>query len=255
MKNLFSVDGKVVVITGGSTGIGVMMAKGFLENGAKVYITARSLEQLEATAADLSQYGPCIPIRSDLSTLAGVEAFATAVQAEEPSIDILINNAGMAWADDVDTFPEAGWDRVMELNVKSVFFLTQKLLPALRAAGIEEHPARVVNIASMNGITHPGMKTYSYSSSKAAVIHLTRHMGADIARDHINMNAIAPGFFPSDMTASLMQDEEALVGHLPIPRVGRPEEIAGTALYLCSAASNYVIGQTVVVDGGWIAQS
>lgn len=255
MKDLFSVADRTVVITGGSTGIGVMLAQGFLENGAKVYITARSLDQLEATAANLSQYGECIPIRSDLSTMDGIDAFASAVLKREPSLDILINNAGVAWAEDVDTFPERGWDMVMDLNVKSVFFLTQKLLPALRAAGTEEHPARVVNIASMNGITHPGMKTYSYSSSKAAVIHLTRHMGADIARDHINMNAIAPGFFPSDMTAVLMENEEALVGHLPIPRTGRPGEMAGAAIYLCSAASNYVVGQTLVVDGGWIAQS
>jgi len=196
MKNLFSVAGKVAVVTGGSTGIGAMIARGFVENGVKTYITARKLEQLEATAAELSQFGECIAIQSDLSTMAGVDAFAAAVLAREDKLDILINNAGATWGAPVDEFPEGGWDKVMNLNVKSIFFLTQRFLPALRAAGEANDPSRIVNISSINGITHPHMNNYSYSASKAAVIQLTRHMAADLGPEHININGIARRIFP-----------------------------------------------------------
>ena len=168
------------MVTGGSTGIGAMIARGLVENGVKTYITARKLEQLEATAAQLSQLGDCIAIQSDLSTLEGIDGFTTELRQRETSIDILINNAGATWGAEIDEFPESGWDKVMDLNVKSLFFLTQRLLPALDAAATAEDPARVVNISSINGYTHPHMNNSSYSASKAAVIQLTRHLAADL---------------------------------------------------------------------------
>jgi len=257
MKNLFDVSGKVAVVTGGSTGIGKMIARGFVENGVKTYITARKQPTLDETAAELGQWGECIAIQSDLSTMDGVNAFADAVLSRESRVDILINNAGATWGASVDDFPEKGWDKVMDLNVKSIFFLTQRFLAALRAAGTPESPARVINISSINGITHPGMTNYSYSASKAALIQLTRHMAADLARDNININGIAPGFFPSKMTAFLLPEdpETADVDGQPIPRLGRAEDAAGTAIYLCSQASNYLCGHTIVMDGGMVAGS
>ncbi len=260
MKDLFDVSGKVAVVTGGSTGIGAMIARGFVENGVKTYITARKQPQLDETAAALNELaegeGSCVAIQSDLSCMEGVNAFADAVLAQEDKIDIVINNAGATWDAPVDEFPESGWDKVMDLNVKSIFFLTQRFLPALRAAGSQDDPARVVNIASINGITHPGMNNYSYSASKAAVIQLTRHMAADLGPEHININGIAPGFFPSKMTAFLLpEDPEEMEVDQPIRRLGRPEDAAGTTIYLCSKASNYLCGHTIVMDGGVIAAS
>jgi NAD(P)-dependent dehydrogenase (short-subunit alcohol dehydrogenase family) len=253
MKNLFSIAGKVAVVTGGSTGIGAMIARGFVENGAKTYITARKQEQLDHTATELSKLGECIAIQSDLSTMAGIQAFGDAVLAREPQIDILINNAGATWGADIDEFPESGWDKVMDLNVKSLFFLTQKFLPALRVAGTQGDPARIVNLASINGITHPGMNNYSYSASKAAVIQLTRHLAGDLAPEHINVNGIAPGYFPSKMTNHLIDFEEDMKKGIPVRQLGQPEDAAGTAIYLCSRASNYICGHTLVMDGGMVA--
>jgi len=253
MKNLFSVEGKVAVVTGGSRGIGAMIARGFVENGVKTYITARKEEELQATAEQLSAFGECIAIQADLSTMEGLTAFANEIGARENKLDILINNAGATWGAPLDDFPENGWDKVMDLNVKSIFFLTQKLLPLLRAAGTAEDPARVINIGSINGLTHSHMNTYSYTASKAAVHHLTRHLGGDLATDHINVNAIAPGFFPSKMTASLLKHEEEMLKDIPLNRLGNPEDAAGTAIYLCSRASAWVTGHTLTLDGGYVA--
>jgi len=167
-----------------------------------------------------------------------------------------VNNAGASWGAPLDEYPESGWDKVMNLNVKSLFFLTQQLLPALRASGTPEDPARVINISSINGLANPGMPTYAYSSSKAAVIHLTRHLASDLARDNINVNGIAPGFFPSKMTAGLLdQFEQKMLRRIPRGRLGQPEDMAGTAIYLSSRASAWVVGQTLVLDGGLIASA
>jgi 2-deoxy-D-gluconate 3-dehydrogenase len=255
MKHLFDVSGKVAVVTGGSRGIGAMIARGFVANGVKTYITSRREEELRATEAELSAIGECVAIPSDLSDLAGVADFAAAVKAVESKLHILVNNAGATWGADIDEFPESGWDKTMDLNVKSLFFLTQQFLPALRAAGSAEDPARVINIGSINGITHPHMTNYAYSASKAAVHQLTRHLGADLAPQGINVNGIAPGFFPSKMTAHLLAHEAEMAATFPRRRLGDAEDAAGTAIYLCARASAWMTGQTLVLDGGAVANA
>ena len=255
MQDLFNVKGKVAVVTGGSRGIGAMIARGFVENGVKTYITARKEEELQAAATELSALGECIAIPSNLATLEGVTAFADAVKAREGQVHILVNNAGATWGAEFEDFPEAGWDKIMDLNVKSLFFLTQQLLGSLRAAGSNEDPARVINIGSINGFTNPHMKNYSYSASKAAVHHLTRHLAADLAGEYINVNAIAPGFFPSKMTAHMLEEESQteMLKAIPRGRLGNPEDAAGTAIYLSSRASAWVTGHTLALDGGYLA--
>lgn len=254
LENLFSLSGKVAVVTGGSRGIGAMISRGFLDSGVKTYITSRKAGELQATAKQLSEFGDCIPIQSDLSSMEGVTAFADEIKSREQQIDILVNNAGASWGADIDSYPEAGWDKVMDINTKAVFFLTQQMLPLLRTAGDSDDPARVINIASINGITHPLMPTYAYSASKAAVIQMTRHLAADLAREHINVNGIAPGFFHSKMTAGLLDKfGDDLLDKTPAGRLGEPEDMAGTAIYLCSRASAWVIGHTIVLDGGLVA--
>ena len=255
MQDLFNVKGKVAVVTGGSRGIGAMIARGFVENGVKTYITARKEEELQAAATELSALGDCIAIPSNLATLEGVTAFADAVKTREGQVHILVNNAGATWGAEFEDFPEAGWDKIMDLNVKSLFFLTQQLLGSLRAAGSNEDPARVINIGSINGFTNPHMKNYSYSASKAAVHHLTRHLAADLAEEYINVNAIAPGFFPSKMTAHMLEEENQteMLKAIPRGRLGNPEDAAGTAIYLSSRASAWVTGHTLALDGGYLA--
>jgi NAD(P)-dependent dehydrogenase (short-subunit alcohol dehydrogenase family) len=255
MKNLFDVNGKVAVVTGGSRGIGAMIARGFVANGVKTYITARREDELRATGEALSALGECIAIPADLSSLDGVTRFAAEVTQAEEALHILVNNAGATWGADFDVFPESGWDKTMNLNVKSLFFLTRQFLPVLRAAGTDEDPARVINIGSINGITHPHLKNYAYSASKAAVHQLTRHLGADLAPRGINVNAIAPGFFPSKMTAHLLEHDAAMAASFPRGRLGDAEDVAGTAIYLCSRASAWVTGQTIVLDGGAVANA
>lgn len=255
MKNLFSISGKVAVVTGGSRGIGAMIARGFVENGVKTYITARKEEELRATERELAALGQCIAIPSDLSTLAGVTAFAQAITTAESKVHILVNNAGATWGAQIDQFPESGWDKTMDLNVKSMFFLTQQLLGPLRAASANDDPARVINIGSINGITHPHMPNYAYSASKAAVHQLTRHLGADLAPQGINVNGIAPGIFPSKMTAHLLAHEAEIARATPLGRLGNAEDAAGTAIYLCARASAWLTGQMVVLDGGMVANA
>ncbi|MEM9254652.1 MAG: SDR family NAD(P)-dependent oxidoreductase [Pseudomonadota bacterium] len=255
MKNLFDLSGKVAVVTGGSRGIGAMIAQGFVENGVKTFITARKEAELRETEKTLAALGDCIAIPSDLSSMEGIEAFSAAVSSETDCLDILVNNAGATWGADIDEFPESGWDKTMDLNVKSMFFLTQRFLPLLRAAGSDVDPARVINIGSINGITHPHMTNYAYSASKAAVHQLTRHLGADLAPQGINVNGIAPGFFPSKMTAHLLAHEEAVAATFPRRRLGDAEDAAGTAIYLSARASAWMTGQMLVLDGGSVANA
>lgn len=255
MKNLFSVEGKVAVVTGGSRGIGAMIARGFVENGVKTYITARKEKELRETEKELSEFGECVAIPSDLSSNEGVGAFAQIIRDAEEEVHILVNNAGATWGAEIDVFPENGWDKTMDLNVKSMFFLTQQLLPALRNAGNADDPARVINIGSINGITHPHMTNYAYSASKAAVHQLTRHLGADLAPQFINVNGIAPGFFPSNMTAYMLEQDLDFGAAFPRGRVGDAQDAAGTAIYLSSRASAWMTGQMLVLDGGSVANA
>jgi len=255
VKDLFSVAGKVAVITGGSRGIGAMIARGFVESGVKTYIVARGSEELETTVDQLSAAGECIGMAADLATFEGVVKFADAFKERELQLDILVNNAGATWGAAIDDFPEQGWDKVMNLNVKSLFFLTQQLLPALRKAARAEDPARVINIGSVNSFMHTAMRNYSYSASKSAVQCLTRHLGADLVTENINVNGIAPGYFPSKMTAYLLEDDAALLREIPRARLGNAEDVAGVAVFLASRASSYVIGQMIVLDGGMVASS
>ncbi|WOJ96150.1 SDR family oxidoreductase [Congregibacter brevis] len=250
MKSLFNLAGKVAVVTGGSRGIGAMIAQGLVENGVRTYITARRAEELQATADELSKLGECIAIPSNLADVDGLQGFANELKARESKIDILVNNAGASWGASIDEFPENGWDKIMDLNVKSLFFLTQALLEPLRAAASQEDPSRVINIGSINGLSYAALQNYSYSASKAAVHHLTRQLAVDLAPDNVNVNAIAPGFFPSKMTAHLLDHEEEMAKAIPRRRLGTPEDAAGSAIYLCSRASAFVTGHVLVLDGG-----
>ncbi|MFK8041240.1 SDR family oxidoreductase [Congregibacter sp.] len=250
MKSLFNLAGKVAVVTGGSRGIGAMIAQGLVENGVRTYITARRAEELQATADELSKLGECIAIPSNLADVEGLQGFANELKSREPKIDILVNNAGASWGASLDEFPENGWDKIMDLNVKSLFFLTQALLEPLRAAASQEDPSRVINIGSINGLSYAALQNYSYSASKAAVHHLTRQLAVDLAPDNVNVNAIAPGFFPSKMTAHLLDHEAEMAKAIPRRRLGTPEDAAGSAIYLCSRASAFVTGHVLVLDGG-----
>lgn len=253
MKNLFNIEGKVALVTGGSRGIGAMIARGFVENGVKTYISSRKAEVCDELAKELSQHGQCISLPADLSTMAGIESLAAALGEKEEKLDILVNNAGANWGAGIEQFPESGWDKVMDLNVKSPFFLTQKLLPSLKKAGTHESPARIINIASVDGMHAPSLETYSYSSSKAALILLTKTLAKRLARDHINVNAVAPGPFESKMMeATLNSARDAIVNAVPRRRIGEPGDMAGVAIYLSAPASSYVTGAVIPVDGGMV---
>ncbi len=251
MKNLFSVNGKVALVTGGSRGIGLMIARGFVENGARTYISSRKADVCERVADELSKSGECIALPADLSTVDGIKDLAARVSEKEPTLDILVNNAGAAWGAPIDDFPEAGWDKVMDLNVKSMFFMTQALLPNLEKAGTHDNPARIINIGSVDGIGLPHTDTWSYPASKAAVHQLTRVMANRLAARQINVNAVAPGPFESHMMAQTLETRgDKIAAALPRKRIGRPEDMAGVALYLSSKASAFVTGAVIPVDGG-----
>lgn len=251
IQDLFSVAGKVVLVTGGSRGIGLMIAHGFVANGAKVYISSRKADVCHAVAAELSKNGRCLAIPADLATNEGRETLITTLQAQEASLDVLVNNAGAAWGAPFDTYPESGYDKVMEINVKSIFMLTQALLPLLEANASLTNPARVINIGSIDGIQVPSTENYAYSASKAAVHHLTKVLGVQLGRRGITVNAIAPGPFESKMTAWMLENfQEDIEAQCPLGRIGRPADMAGIALYLASAAAAYVNGVVIPVDGG-----
>jgi NAD(P)-dependent dehydrogenase (short-subunit alcohol dehydrogenase family) len=252
-KNLFSLEGRVALVTGGSRGIGKMIAAGFLSQGAaRVYITARKAAACEATAQELSaEYaGECIALPIDISTMDGIALLAADIGTREPKLDILVNNAGAAWGADFDEFPESGWDKVMTLNVKTPFFLTKALAGSLRAAASAQRPAKVINIASIDGIFVNPLETYSYAASKSGLIHLTRRMAARLIRDHVVVSAIAPGPFQSDMNKAARDHADAVAARVPAGRIGHDADMAGAAIYLASRAGDYVVGTTIAVDGG-----
>ncbi|WP_249123057.1 MULTISPECIES: SDR family oxidoreductase [unclassified Bradyrhizobium] len=251
VEELFSVRGKVALVTGGSRGIGEMIARAYVENGARVHISARKADACDALAKELSQFGECISIPADISTMEGIAHLAAELGKRETRLDILVNNAGASWGASFAEFPESGWDKVMDLNVKSVFFLTQRLLPLLEAAGSPDFNSRVINIGSIEGIRTTHLEAYSYAASKAGVNHLTRLMAKFLASKHIAVNGIAPGYFPSKMTAGISDEDnrETLAG-TPLKRMGQPDDMAGIALYLASRASAFVCGAVIPVDGG-----
>lgn len=251
MKDLFDVSGKVALVTGGSRGIGEMIAEGFVANGVKTYISARKADACDATAARLSKTGECISIPADLSSAEGIAALVDEIKGREDKLDILVNNAGAAWGEPIETFPEAAWDKVMTINVKSPFFLTQALLPLLENAASADDPARVIMVGSIDGLNVNAMPTFAYGPSKAAVHHLARTLASHLAPRNITANAIAPGLFPSQMTAKVIERMgEQIAQGTPLKRHGRPEDMAGVAIYLASKAASFVTGVVIPVDGG-----
>ncbi len=248
-QGLFSLEGRVALVTGGSRGIGKMIAKGFLDAGAaRVYISSRKPAACDETAAELGER--CISLPQDVSTVEGCQALAKRLTDAEPKLDILVNNAGAAWGAPFDEFPEAGWDKVVDLNLKSPFFLTQALIGSLRAAASPARPAKVIHIASIDGISVNPMETYSYAASKAGLIQLTRRMALRLAQDHIVCSAIAPGAFASEMNREARDHAEEIAARIPAGRIGQDEDMAGAAIFLASRAGDYVLGSTLVVDGG-----
>lgn len=251
VEDLFSVRGKVALITGGSRGLGEMIARAYVENGAKVYITARRADACDALTSELSRVGECISIPADLSRMDEIDRLSSELRKHEKKLDILVNNAGASWGARFDEFPENGWDKVMDLNVKSVFFLTQRLVDLLEAAASSEAWSRVINIGSIEGMRSSHLEAYSYAASKAGVNHLTRIMAKFLAPRHIAVNAIAPGYFPSKMTAAIEEEgQREVVDNAPMKRMGNADDMAGIALYLASRASGFVCGAVIPVDGG-----
>jgi len=249
-QNLFSLKDRVALITGGSRGIGKMIAQGYLEMGAKVYISSRKAEACFTAAEELSKYGTCIPLPADVSTVAGAKALAEAFGKLEPKLDILVNNAGAAWLAPFDEFPEKGWDKVMDLNLKAHFFLTQALIGKLRAGASADRPAKVINVASVDGLFVNPQETYAYGASKAGVIMLTRRMALQLAKDNVVVNGIAPGAFASEMNVAARDHGDEMSANIPMKRIGRDEDMAGVAIYLASKAGDYVVGAVVTVDVG-----
>ena len=253
MDQLFDVSGRTALVTGGSRGIGLMIARGLVRGGARVIVSSRKQADLEDAAAELSREGECEPIVADLSTPEGSQALAAATRERLSELHILVNNAGAAWGAPLEEFPASGWDRVSHTNVEGVFHLTVALLGELRAAASPEDPARVINIGSIDGLRAPAMENYSYSASKAAVHMLTRHLAKRLAADNITVNAIAPGPFASKMTASFLgtpELREAVEQQVPLRRIGRPDDVAGLTIFLASRAGSYLTGTVIPLDGG-----
>ena len=251
LRDLFGLHGRVALVTGGSRGIGRMIAEGFIMQGAKVYISSRKAPQCDEAASALSKDGgTCISLPQDISTVEGCKALAARISALEPRLDILVNNAGAAWGAAFDEFPESGWDKVLNLNLKSPFFLTQALHGALMAAASAERPAKVINIASIDGIRLNPQETYSYHASKSGLIYLTRRMAARLIGDQIVVSCIAPGAFASDMNRVARDHGDEVARRIPSRRIGTAEDMAAAAIYLASRAGDYVVGATIPVDGG-----
>lgn len=252
IQDLFGVEGKVVLVTGGSRGIGFAIAEGFVKAGARVYIASRNAEACDEAANKLSQHGECYSLPANVADVEGCRSVSDALVARENRLDVLINNAGAIWAEKLVDYPESGWDKAFDVNVKAPFFLVQALTPLLLAAAAPDDPARIINVGSIDGLHVPAHETYAYSSSKAAVHHLSRHLAAHFAPLSVTVNVIAPGLFKSKMLKGTLEErgEDAVLAPVPLKRFARPSDLAGTAIYLSSKASAYVTGAVVPVDGG-----
>jgi NAD(P)-dependent dehydrogenase (short-subunit alcohol dehydrogenase family) len=256
MQNLFSIEGKVALVTGGTRGIGLMIARGFVEHGARVYVSSRKADACEQTASELSRHGFCAALPADCGTQPGCEGLATALGAREERLHVLVNNAGANWGAPLAEYPDVAWDKVLALNVKGVFHLTRACLPLLEAAASADDPARVINVGSVDGLHVPLLETYAYSASKAAVTHLSRVLAARLASRNVTVNCVAPGPFESRMMAeTLSRFRDAIVASVPLGRIGRPEDMAGVAIYLASRAGAYVTGAVIPVDGGILVRA
>tara|TARA_R110000782_G_scaffold78276_9_gene155637 strand:+ start:68322 stop:69098 length:777 start_codon:yes stop_codon:yes gene_type:complete len=250
LSHLFNLDGRVALVTGGSRGIGLMIARAFAQQGARVYISSRKADACDQAALAINEEGStCYSLPQDVSSGEGCRALATSIMEREDKLDILVNNAGAAWGAPIDSFPEEGWDKVLNLNLRSPFFLTQAVLPALRAAAAER-PAKVINIASVDGLRVNANETYSYQASKAGLLHLTRKMATRLIADNICVSAIAPGAFASDLNRAARDDVESVLPLIPAGRIGTDEDIQAAALYLAARSGDYIVGATLVVDGG-----
>jgi NAD(P)-dependent dehydrogenase (short-subunit alcohol dehydrogenase family) len=252
VKDLFSVKGKVALVTGGSRGIGLMIARGLALAGARVYVSSRKADACESAAREIcEQGGDCHPLPADVSTAEECEGLAAELASREPALNVLVNNAGANWGAPLAEYPDSAWDKVLALNVKAVFHLTRACLPQLEKAAGPEDPGRVINIGSIDGLHVPALETYAYSASKAAVHHLTRTLARQLAPRHITVNAVAPGPFESKMMAATLERfRDAIVGSCPLGRIGEPEDMAGVAIYLASRAGAYLTGAVIPVDGG-----
>jgi NAD(P)-dependent dehydrogenase (short-subunit alcohol dehydrogenase family) len=251
LNDLFSIEGKTAVVTGGSRGIGLMIARGFVEAGAKVYISARKADQVAAAQAELSKLGTCVGVPADLGTEEGCRLLADTVAKDEDRLHILVNNAGANWGAPMEEYPDNAFDKVFAINVKGVFNLTRFLQPLLEKAASDDDPARVINIGSIDGLQAPALETYAYSSSKAAVHHMTRVLAHKLAPKRITVNAIAPGPFESKMMeATLQRFGDSIRASRPLGRIGRPDDMAGAAIFLSSRAGAYLTGAVIPVDGG-----
>ncbi|MPY91669.1 MAG: SDR family oxidoreductase [Acidimicrobiia bacterium] len=253
MSDLFGIEGKVAIVTGGSRGIGYMIAEGLVANGVRTYITSRKAADCDAAAAELSKVGECTSIPADLASEEGMGSFVSAFGEREPELHILVNNAGAAWGAPLGDFPAAGFDKVMNINVRAPFLLTQALLPRLEAAASPEDPSRVIMIGSIDGFMVPHGDNFSYSASKAAVHMLARHLAHNVVGDNVTVNTVAPGPFRSKMMGYLLDDPDSrarVAKVVPRKRIGTPEDVAGAVIYLSSRAGAWLTGVLIPVDGG-----
>ena len=251
LESLFGLSGKVAVVTGGSRGIGKMAARGLLEAGARVYIVSRKAAAVDETVQELSQYGEVVGLSADLSTAEACQAFAAEIGQREEALDILVNNAGATWGAELGDYPPGAWDKVFDLNVKAPFYLTEAFIPMLEKNASQDDPSRVVNIGSIDGIHVPRHSAFAYGPSKAAVHQMTRVLAYNLGKKFITVNAIAPGPFESKMMeATLAAKGDVIAAASPLGRIGRPDDIAGTIVYLSSRAAAYVTGSILAVDGG-----
>lgn len=252
IEELFGVRGKTVLVTGGSRGIGLAIAETFVKAGARVYICSRDATSCTAAAKELQAHGFCEALPCDVSSTEDRRRLAATFKEREQSLNILINNAGAVWSAPLAEYPESGWDKVFNLNVKGTFFLIKELAPLLAKAGTAQDPARIINIGSMNVVHLPKHDTFAYPASKAALHHLTRHLASKLAVQHVTANVIAPGLFPSKMLEASLDTKgaDALLAPIPLKRFVAPSDMAGAAVYLASKAGSYVTGAVVLVDGG-----